>query len=363
MVATWTKDAQETLLLIDLSSSEYSVLSDALTGITGHAVQRHSEKSIVVIADSFTKPKALYHIEISPSPQINILKSTLSLDMPESFYSKAEHISFPRTYGSDQLNTTAHAFFLPPKNVNYIGTPGTLPPLIVEMHGGPTTHVSPGLSLSLQYYTSRGFSVAMPNYAGSSGYGREYRDLLDGAWGVLDPADAASCVAYLVKTGRVDGSRVAIVGGSSGGHAALEAIWMFPSVWSAAASWYGISDLEILVDDTHKFEKHYAFRLLFRDTVPDDEDQRRRVYRERSPRFHADKIRAPVLLLQGTEDRVVPPNQTEMMVRSITEKGGTAKMTLFQGEGHGFRGHENKRKALEEQDLWWQKHLVRRENA
>ncbi|KAH8695293.1 Alpha/Beta hydrolase protein [Talaromyces proteolyticus] len=364
IVATWIKDAKETLISIDLPSSKYSVLSDSLTGINGHAVHRLSDTSFVVIADSPTVPKALYHVELSqPRLKIDILKSSLPLDIPDVFYSQAEHISFPRTEGSDQLNTTSHAFYLPPKNANYVGTPGALPPLIIDMHGGPTTHTSPGLALTYQYYTSRGYAVALPNYAGSSGYGRKYRDLLDGAWGALDPADAASCVTYLVKTGRVDGSRVGIMGGSSGGHAALEAIWMFPSVWSAAVSRYGISDLEILVEDTHKFEKHYAFRLLFADNVPDDEDQRRRVYRQRSPRFHSKEIRAPVLLLQGSEDRVVPPNQTEMMVRSITENGGIAKMTLFEGEGHGFRGKENQRRALEEQDQWWQKYLVRAEEA
>jgi dipeptidyl aminopeptidase/acylaminoacyl peptidase len=328
----------------------------------GKAVQRLSDTRFAVIAASPTAPEALYHVELSQSaPQITTLKSSLPLDIPEEFYSQAEHISFPRTEGADELNTTSHAFFLPPQNANYEGTPGTLPPLIVEMHGGPTYHTNPGLALSLQYYTSRGYAVAMPNYAGSSGYGRKYRGVLDGVWGALDPSDAASCVAYLVKTGRVDGTRVGIMGGSSGGHAALEAIWMFPSVWSAAVSRYGISDVEVLVKDTHKFESHYAFRLLFGDHVPDDEEERRRVYRERSPRFNAEKIRAPVLLLQGSEDKVVPPNQTELMVQSITKNGGIAKMTVFQGEGHGFRGKENKRLALEEQDGWWLKYLVRAE--
>lgn len=362
MVATWTKDAREILISIDLSTSEHSVLSETLTGIAHAALQRVSDKEVVVIANSPTQPKALYRIELGQSqPELNVLRSSLSLDIPESLYSKAEHISFPRTQGSSKLGTIAHAFFFPPQNANYVGTPGTLPPLIIEMHGGPTANVSPGLSLQWQYYTSRGYAMAMPNYAGSSGYGREYRDSLDGSWGALDPADAASCVDYLVSTGRVDASRVGIMGGSSGGHAALEAIWMFPSTWSAAVSRYGISDLERLVVDTHKFEKHYAFRLLFGSNVPDDEDQRRLVYRERSPRFHSEQITAPVLLLQGSEDKAVPPSQTEMMVRSIKDNGKIAEMILFEGEGHGFRGRDNQRKALEEQDRWWQKYLVRKD--
>ncbi|OKL55816.1 hypothetical protein UA08_08936 [Talaromyces atroroseus] len=360
IVATWTNNAREMLVSIDLSASKYTVLSDALTGMFGSAVKRLSDTSFAVIAASPTAPKALYHVELTQSlPKLTSLKSSLPLDIPEEFYSRAEHISFPRTEGPGHLNTTSHAFFLPPQNANYVGTPDTLPPLIVEMHGGPTSHTNPGLALTYQYYTSRGYAVALVNYAGSSGYGRKYRDLLDGVWGALDPADAASCVAYLVETGRVDGTRVGIMGGSSGGHAALEAIWMFPSVWSAAVSRYGISDVEVLVEDTHKFESHYAFRLLFGDNVPDDEEERRRVYRERSPRFNAEKIKAPVLLLQGSEDKVVPPNQTEMMVQSITKNGGIAKMTIFQGEGHGFRGKENQRLALDEQDQWWQKYLVR----
>jgi dipeptidyl aminopeptidase/acylaminoacyl peptidase len=363
LIATWTKDAREILLSIHLSTSTHSTVSESLTGIANKALQRLSDKEFVVIANSPTKPKALYRVELSQSqPQLNVLRSSLSLDISEEFYSKAEHISFPRTRGSGKLGTIAHAFFFPPQNANYSGTPGTLPPLIIEMHGGPTANVSPGLSLQWQYYTSRGYAMAMPNYAGSSGYGRDYRDYLDGAWGALDPADAASCVDYLVSTGRVDASRVGIMGGSSGGHAALEAIWMFPSTWSAAVSRYGISDLERLVVDTHKFEKHYAFRLLFGKTVPDDEDQRRVVYRERSPRFHSEQITAPVLLLQGSEDKAVPPSQTEMMVRSIRDNGKIAEMILFEGEGHGFRGLDNQRRAFKEQDLWWHKYLVREDD-
>ncbi|MCJ1251817.1 hypothetical protein MMC30_009055 [Trapelia coarctata] len=357
LIAAWTKDASETLVVIDLETSSYTFAPYPLVDIRFNAIARVTSTSFAIIGSMLTSPTALCYFDLADPFKSTVLKSSLELSIPVKFYSEAEHITFPCVYGPNPSDSS-HALFLPPKNPEYEPPPTALPPLVIDMHGGPTSHVGRGLSLSWQYWTSRGFALAAPNYAGSSGYGREYRNKLNGKWGISDVADAASCVAHLAATNRIDATRVGIVGGSAGGYAALQALCVYPSLWASGVSLYGISDVKALVRDTHKFESRYADRLLFGDENPSNE-QKEKVFKERSPVFQADSIRAAVLLLQGSKDEVVPPDQAEGMAKVIQEHGGKAKVVVFEGEGHGFRRAENVKRAIVEQERWWVEGLVR----
>lgn len=235
---------------------------------------------------------------------------------------------------------TTHAFVYPPYSATSEGPVGERPPLLVKSHGGPTSATSAAFDPRIQFWTSRGFSVADVNYAGSSGYGRAYRDVLERAWGLLDVADCVAVAESLASERRVDRERLAITGGSAGGFTTLCAL-TFHDVFRAGASHYGIGDLEALVRDTHKFESHYTDWLV--GVWP----QERARYVERSPIHHADRLQCPVIFFQGLEDRVVPPNQAQAMVEVLARRGIPHAYVPFAGEGHGFRRAENIRTALD----------------
>lgn len=356
LAATYTRNASNRLIIIDTTQNSYSDPGLPLNDIRNEALARISDTKFVVIGSTATAPAALYLIDLEHPSEPQVLKSSADLSLSTLLYSEAEHISFPRVYG-DKKDGLGHALYLPPKNPEYKAPDGLLPPLIVGLHGGPTAHEAPGLSLMSQYWTSRGYAVAHVNYAGSSGYGRAYRDRLNGQWGIADVADAASCVAHLVSSSRVDASRVGIRGGSAGGYGVLQALCVYPDLWAGGVSLYGISGLKALTEDTHKFESQYLFALIFEDDA--SEEDKEAIYRDRSPYFHADKIKAPVLLLQGSVDKVVPPSQTRDMERTIKEKGGDVEVVLFEGEGHGLRQGKNVKRAIEEEERWWGRTLLR----
>jgi len=207
-------------------------------------------------------------------------------------------------------------------------------------HGGPTSSTSSTLNLGKQYWTSRGFAIVDVDYGGSTGYGREYRKRLDGKWGIVDVDDCVNCARYLVRNGEADANRTIIRGGSAGGYTTLTAL-TFRDFFKAGASYYGVSDLEVLAKDTHKFESRYLDRIV--GPYP----ERRDVYRERSPMNFVERLSCPVIFFHGSEDKVVPPNQAEMMVNALRKKGVPVAYILFQGEQHGFRKAENNRHALD----------------
>ncbi|HET8999662.1 MAG TPA: S9 family peptidase [bacterium] len=244
-------------------------------------------------------------------------------------------IEFPTEHGQ-----TAHAFFYEPRNRDAGAPPGEKPPLLVRSHGGPTSAIPATLNLGIQYWTSRGFAVLDVNYGGSTGYGRPYRERLNGQWGVVDVDDCANGARYLVNQGLADERRLAIRGGSAGGYTTLCAL-TFRSVFKAGASHFGIGDLEVFVRDTHKFESRYLDRLI--GPFP----ERRDLYRARSPIHFVDRISCPMILFQGLEDKIVPPNQAEMMVDALRAKGLPVAYVPFEGEQHGFRKAENIKRALE----------------
>jgi dipeptidyl aminopeptidase/acylaminoacyl peptidase len=246
-----------------------------------------------------------------------------------------EAIEFP-TDG----DKTAHAFYYPPQNANFRGPAGDAPPLLVLIHGGPTSATADVFRLSIQYWTSRGFGVCDVNYGGSTGYGREYRNRLRDSWGVVDVRDAENAALFLAKQGKADRSKLVIRGGSAGGYTTLACL-AFSDTFRCGASLYGISDLALMVKDTHKFESRYLDRLV--GEYPKDEAR----YRQRSPIFHLDGFDRPVILLQGLEDKVVPPNQAELILESLKKRGVPVAYVAFAGEQHGFRKAENIIRATE----------------
>jgi dipeptidyl aminopeptidase/acylaminoacyl peptidase len=221
------------------------------------------------------------------------------------------------------------------------GAEGERPPLIVMSHGGPTGEATPGFSLEMQFWTSRGFAVVDVNYGGSTGFGRAYRQRLNGNWGIVDTADCIAAARWLAEQDEVDGDRLLITGGSAGGYTTLCALTMHDG-FAAGTSYFGLADLESFVTGgTHKFESRYLFTLV--GPYPEEAER----YRSRSPINFTDGISCPMLLLQGAEDRVVPPAQAEIMVEALKRKALPYAYLLFEGEQHGFRKAESTRRALE----------------
>ncbi len=239
----------------------------------------------------------------------------------------------------------AHAFFYPPTGADMAGPGAEAPPLIVMGHGGPTSHAGTALSLKIQYWTSRGFAVVDVNYGGSSGFGRHYRELLQGTWGIVDVEDCVNAATHLAAERLVDGRRLAIRGGSAGGFTVLAAL-VRSDAFAAGTSLYGVADLTALAADTHKFESRYLDGLV--GPFP----QRRDLYDERSPINHTDRLSSPLLVLQGLEDEIVPPNQSEAIVAALAAKGVPHAYVAFEGEQHGFRRAETIIRSLEV-ELWF----------
>ena len=237
---------------------------------------------------------------------------------------------------------------MPPHNPGYMPPAGELPPLIVKSHGGPTGATSGELSLDIQFWTSRGFAVLDVNYRGSTGYGREYRQKLYGNWGVADVDDCVYGARHVSAQGYADAERMAIKGGSAGGYTALCAL-CFHDAFRAGASYFGVGELEEMFETTHKFESRYGDWLL--GPYP----QAKALYRERSPVNHADKLNCPVIFLQGLDDKVVPPAQSEYMVNALREKGLPVSYLAFEGEAHGFRKASTIRRAIEAELYFYSK--------
>ena len=249
-------------------------------------------------------------------------------------------ISVPGPVDFPSDGRTSHALYYPPTSATHAGPDGQLPPLLVKIHGGPTGAALPWLDLGIQYWTSRGFAVVDVNYAGSSGYGRAYRELLKGQWGIADVEDCQAAAEYLVQAGRVDPARLCIRGGSAGGFTTLAAL-AFSDSFAAGANMFGVADLEALALQTHKFESRYL------DGLVGPYPERRDLYMERSPIHHLEGFDKPLITLQGRQDEVVPPAQSEMIVDALRARGVPVAYVSFEGEQHGFRRAANIRTALD----------------
>ena len=284
------------------------------------------------LAGSPTMFTALVRLDLATGATEVIQRST-TLKLDPGYLSPAQPVAFPTEHGRE-----AYALYYPPKNKDFRAPEGEKPPLVVHSHGGPTSATRGVLNLSTQYWTSRGIAVLDVNYGGSTGYGTEYRRRLNGQWGVVDVDDCINGARYLVQQGLVDGDRLMIAGGSAGGYTTLCAL-TFRQVFKAGASRFGVSDLEGLARDSHKFEARYEHSLI--GPYPERKD----LYQARSPIHFTDQINCPIIFFQGLDDRVVPPNQAELMVEAMRRKGLPVAYLTFEGEGHGFRKAENIRRS------------------
>ena len=276
------------------------------------------------------------------SGETHVHRTSSALAIDDGMLSVPEAVVFPTGDGGE----VAHGFFYAPRNASCRAPAGELPPLLVMSHGGPTGATSDTLNPATQFWTSRGFAVLDVDYRGSTGYGRAYRERLYGEWGVVDVEDCVAGAVHMAGTGRADRERLAIRGGSAGGYTTLAAL-TFHDTFGAGASYYGISDLEVLAADTHKFEARYLDRLV--GAWPADRD----VYRARSPLHHASRLGCPIIFFQGLDDRVVPPNQAERMVDALDRQGLPVACLMFEGEGHGFRQAGTLRRCLEAELLFY----------
>jgi dipeptidyl aminopeptidase/acylaminoacyl peptidase len=333
LVCSWVKDGIWRLGIIDTGSGKFEQIATRFTDISQVRV---GAGKVVFLGGSGTEPLSLVALDLKTRAERAVRASTVLSDALRPYISKPEAIAFPTSGGE-----IAHAFYYPPVSPTYTAPAGEKVPVLVKSHGGPTSSASGTLSLSVQYWTSRGFGFLDVDYRGSTGYGRAYRLRLEKTWGIVDVEDCSAGARFLVATRNADPERLAISGGSAGGYTTLRALTAPEKTFRAGASYYGVSDLAALARDTHKFESRYLDWLI--GPYPEDE----KTYIERSPINHIDKLTVPVIFFQGTEDEVVPPNQTQMMVDGLKDRNVPVGYFLFEGEQHGFRRAENIRRALD----------------
>jgi len=297
------------------------------------SVQGGSNGDMYFMGGDPSTPTSVYRWNLEEKTS-TILKSSSKSRFPSEVISVPRRIEFPTTLG------TAFGYYYPPKNGDFECTTEKAPPLLVKAHGGPTACTGTSFNAGIQYWTSRGFAILDVDYGGSTGYGREYRRRLRKSWGIVDIDDVCNGAQYMVDEGLADGEKLCIDGGSAGGYTTLGAL-AFKDVFKAGCSLYGVADLSLLASDTHKFESRYLDGLV--GVYPDEKE----TYDARSPILSVDTLNCPILLLQGDEDKIVPPNQAEKMHEALLSKGIPTCLKIYEGEQHGFRKSENIEDALD----------------
>ena len=331
IICAYTRQGNWHLASVDTATGELAPIETPYSTI---AQVRAAPGRALFLGGSPTEPESIVLLDLATG-EADVLRRSSAVAVDPGYLSLPRPVEFPTEGGR-----TAYGLFYPPQNRDYAAPPGERPPLLVASHGGPTSATNSTLHLGIQYWTSRGIAVLDVNYGGSSGYGRAYRQRLRGRWGIVDVDDCTNGARYLAERGEVDGERLIIHGGSAGGYTTLCAL-TFRDVFKAGASFAGVSDLEALATETHKFESRYLDGLV--GPYPERKD----LYEERSPIHHTDRLSCPVIFFQGLEDKIVPPSQAEKMVEVLRAKGVPVAYVPFEGEQHGFRRAEHIKRWFE----------------
>jgi dipeptidyl aminopeptidase/acylaminoacyl peptidase len=330
LICTYVENGIQHLARLDTQTLELTEIPTPYSSIGGLQV---APGFAAFLGGSVAKPGAIVLLNLTTG-SIEEIRRSSEIAIDPGYISTPQVLEFPTENG-----LTAYGFYYPPQNQDFTA-PDERPPLLVKSHGGPTAATSATFNPGIQYWTSRGIAVLDVNYGGSTGYGRAYRERLKGQWGIVDVDDCVNGAKYLAAQGLVDGDRLCIDGGSAGGYTTLAAL-AFRNVFKAGASYYGVSDLKALATDTHKFESRYLDGLI--GAYPAEAE----LYRSRSPIHAVDQLSCPVIFFQGDEDKIVPPNQAEMMVEALKAKGLPVAYVLYEGEQHGFRKAENIKRTLD----------------
>lgn len=342
LVSRYQESDKQVLCTIDVESGKLTPLTSRFTYFGEYL--RVADNNVYFFGASGSEPEALVEHDLASGNE-RIIKATAEANLAPELISLPEAIECD---SGEEGDRKTFGFYYPPQNPSFEGIPDTLPPLVVMSHGGPTAAAHPVFNLAIQFWTSRGIAVLDVNYAGSTGYGREYRQALAGQWGIADVEDCISMAKFLVAKDRVDGDKLAIRGGSAGGYTTLCAL-TFHDVFAVGCSRYGVADLELLATDTHKFEARYLDQLV------GDYQSEPEKYKERSPIHFLDKLSCPVILMQGLKDKIVPSSQAEAMVAALEQKQLAYAYVTFPEEAHGFRQADNIIRALEaEYDFYGQ---------
>jgi dipeptidyl aminopeptidase/acylaminoacyl peptidase len=331
ILASVKEDEEKRLVLIDPETAVSRPVDLGSGGSSDFVVAGNIIHAVVHYADGLD---AIVRVDAALG-ESEVVRVAGQRGLDDEFISHPEAVTFPTGDG-----TVAHGYYYPPRNPDFEGPKDVLPPLIVKVHGGPTAATNPYFDLDIQYWTTRGFAVMDVDYRGSTGYGRAYRKSLYGQWGIADIEDTVNAARYAAENGLADKDKLLVRGGSAGGFVVLASM-AFHNVFKAGASYFGISDLEALVQETHKFESRYSDQLI--GPYP----ERKELYKARSPINHLDGMSEPLILFQGLEDKVVPPNQSEMIADALRAKGVPVAYLAFEGEQHGFRMAENRKRSRE----------------
>jgi dipeptidyl aminopeptidase/acylaminoacyl peptidase len=368
-VVVYLQYGRHGVIHVDLETHEWTSLDIGLVNITWDSLQRLSPTSFLVLGSGAKTQGALYRVDLDAAhrPTATVVRTSSTTTFDQSLFSAAQHIELDSKKGPPR---DIHAFYWPPHNPRFIGPEGKLPPLIINSHGGPSSCSNSGLSLRIQYWTSRGYGYAALNYTGSTGHGKPYRERLFRQWGILDRDDAAELIRHMSEGPEplINAKAVGIEGGSAGGYHTLQSLVWYPELFAAGIDCYGISDAKTLAAETHKFESRYCDVLFFGkegdrgDDGPPTEDEKEALFYERSPIKHAERMTSPLLIMHGEDDHVVPVNQAYEMEKKVLSGGGEVRFVLFKGEGHGWKKDESWVRHYQESEAWWKKTLAKRAN-
>jgi dipeptidyl aminopeptidase/acylaminoacyl peptidase len=342
IIAKMVKDGADYLVEVDPKEKSLSLVESDLSNYSN--IRTDDEDRVFFIGASNKKTAAIYSLDID-SKNLDVLKRSSSIEMKEGDISLPEFVTYSTRDGKQ-----SHGFLYMPKNSRYTAPENDRPPLLVLAHGGPTASTHGSFSFITQFWTSAGFAVFDVDYRGSTGYGREYRDALLSLWGVIDAEDVADAVRYLIKKGKVDASKVAIRGGSAGGYMVQRVMTQYPDLFKVGASYFGIGNLITLVEHTHKFESHYIDNLIG-TKLPEGEKE----YKDRSPMNHLDRLKAPMIIFQGSDDKIVTPDCSREVAQALKERGIEYEYVEYEGESHGFRTKKNNVDSLNREFRFYRK--------